>query len=289
MMINEIVIGADLGGTKIRVGRIEGQEVVKKTYRRISSNEDQETILEEIIETIEQVFSKGVAAIGIGVPSIVDLEKGIVYDVENIPSWKEVHLKEILEEKFGVPVFINNDANCFALGEHHYGKGQGYRNLVGLTIGTGIGAGIIIDNKLYSGVNCGAGEIGAFPYRDKWIEYYCSGQFFKNVYHEDGRELFKKAEKGDPKSREILREFGFHLGEALKLVLHAYDPEIIILGGSIIASYKYFRESMFQSLETFNFKRVLRRLRIELTEGPEISILGAAALYFDAKLERERF
>jgi glucokinase len=83
----------------------------------------------------------------------VDVEKGIVYSVINIPSWHEVPLKQILEDRFGLPVFVNNDANCFAMGELYYGSGRGYRHLVGLIVGTGLGAGIVVNGRLYSGAN----------------------------------------------------------------------------------------------------------------------------------------
>ena len=126
------------------------------------------------MSTIEEVFDSAVSGIGVGVPSIVDVEKGIVYDVQNIPSWKEVHLKQLLEERFQVPVFINNDANCFAIGEKHFGKGKDHENMIGLIVGTGMAGGIIIKNQLYNGYNCGSGEFGMIPYLEHNYEYYSS-------------------------------------------------------------------------------------------------------------------
>ena len=124
-------------------------------------------------------MSDHIKAIGIGVPSVVDTHTGIVYDVQNIPSWKEVAIAQKMQELYKLPVLVNNDANCFALGEYHFGKGKGTKSMVGVTIGTGIGAGIIINGKLYCGPNCGAGEFGMIGYLDKVVEYYASGQFFK--------------------------------------------------------------------------------------------------------------
>lgn len=97
----------------------------------------------------------------------------------NISSWKEIHLKEALESEFRVPVAINNDSNCFTLGVKMFGEGQPYANMVGVTIGTGIGAGVIIDHRLYGGEFMGAGEIGTLPYLDSDFEQYCSS-FFLN-------------------------------------------------------------------------------------------------------------
>ena len=102
-----------------------------------------EETIQALISIISEVFDKEVLSIGIGVPSVVDRRAGIVYNVANIPYWEEVHLKELLTQRFSVPVFVDNDANCFALGERYFGKGQTVSNFVGLTIGTDLGGGII--------------------------------------------------------------------------------------------------------------------------------------------------
>jgi glucokinase len=98
--------------------------------------------------------------------------------VVNIPSWQRVPLKELLEKEFEVPVSVNNDVNCFALGEHQFGLAQGIKHVVCVSAGTGLGAGIIINHQLFNGNNCGAGEIGLLPYLDHNIEYYASGNLF---------------------------------------------------------------------------------------------------------------
>src|SRR6202000_2139089 len=128
--------------------------------QRIHSDGTVEEVLDDITGVIDKLLEKDkdISAIGIGVPSVVDVEEGIVYDVQYIPSWKEVPLKKFLEARYKKPVFVNNDANCFAVGEYHFGKGKGVSCMVGLTIGTGLGGGIIINNKLFAGYNCGAGE-----------------------------------------------------------------------------------------------------------------------------------
>lgn len=281
-MSHKQVLGVDLGGTNISVGRVEEMKISRLFTRSISAHGSEKQILDEVIQAIKSAFDQEVAAIGLGVPSLVDVEKGIVYDVQNIPSWKKVHLKEILENIFHRPVYVNNDANCFALGEKHFGKGKRFKNLVGLTVGTGLGAGIIIDNRLYAGTNCGAGEVGSILYKEHIYEYYCSGQFFKNFYNVAGSQVFENAKKGDKKSLEIFEEFGVHFGNAIKTVLFAFDPEAIILGGSVSRSYPFFKKSMWQEIVTFPYRHVLESLVIDISEEAHISILGAAALYFDA-------
>ena len=159
-----------------------------------------------------------VAGIGVGVPSVIDLKTGTVYDVQNIPSWKEVPLKARLEERYGRPAYVNNDANCFAVGEKYFGKIKPYDSAVGLIVGTGLGAGIIANGRLYSGVNCGAGEFGMIPYLDRTLEDYASGRFFKRV-HGVGPRACRTGGTRRPGPLAIFAEFGRHLGEAVKVVL----------------------------------------------------------------------
>ena len=281
-MPNKTIIGVDLGGTKVSIGKVKDKHIVKHSSTNITTQGEQDQILDEIISTIEGVFDQSVAGIGIGVPSVIDVEKGIVYNVQNIPSWKEVPLKNILENHFERPTYVNNDANCFAVGEKHFGKGIAFKNMVGVTLGTGLGAGIIIDNRLYSGPNCGAGEFGSISYKDKIVEYYCSGQYFIHEHGIKGQQVFEKANLGDKNAITIFEEFGTHLGEAIKTIMFAVDPEAIILGGSVCQSYPFFKEAMWKQIQTFPYEKSLDRLVIERSEEPHIAILGAAALYYDS-------
>lgn len=276
-----ILIGVDLGGTNVRAGLVKRGEVADWSARPITSRGDEETVLTEIMDTIGAVFGPGVAGIGIGVPSVVDVARGIVYAVENIPSWQAVPLKAILERRFEVPVFVNNDANCFAAGELHFGAGRGYRDLVGLIVGTGMGAGIVAGGRLYCGRNCGAGEVGTIPYKEKTIEYYCSGQFFQREFGVDGRALYERACAGDEDAKQKLAAFGEDFGHAIMTVLYAYDPEIIVLGGSVSKAYPFFEAQMRKKLESYAYQHALENLVIAQSENPGIAVLGAAALCLD--------
>ncbi|MES2108462.1 MAG: ROK family protein [Bacteroidota bacterium] len=281
-MNNEKVIGIDLGATNIRGAVVSNGNLSEIISRRIHTNGTEEQVLEDVYFVVDKLIDSEVKAIGIGVPSVVDVEKGIVYDVVHIPSWKEVHLKEILEKKYNVQVFVNNDANCFALGELYFGKGQGAKNMVGLTIGTGLGAGIIINRQLYAGPNCGAGEFGCVDYLDNNYEFYCSGSFFNNVYGLDGQQVFKDAQQGDARALQLYAEMGTHLGNAIKLVMYTYDPDLIILGGSVQLAYDYFEKNMWERINTLVYPKSVARLKIERSELANSGILGAAWLYFDA-------
>jgi glucokinase len=270
-------IGVDLGGTNIRAGLIKDKSIVDIKSSLLKNKDCLDSTLDQLKSMIHSVHDSNITGIGIGVPSVVDVEKGIVYDVVNIPSWKEVHLKALLEKEFNVPVFINNDVNCFVLGEKHYGVGKNHKTFVGITIGTGIGAGILIDNKLFSGPNCGAGEIGYLPYLDHDFEYYCSSNFFDKEHNTDGYQMYLAAKQNDVKALSLWAEFGNHLGIALKSVLYAYDPEAIILGGSISAAFPFFKDQMKVSLADCHYPKSVEKLKIYVSDVENVSMLGAAA------------
>jgi glucokinase len=236
-------------------------------------------VLEEICETIGKVLQPKVRAIGICVPSLV--KNGVVYSVANIPSWKEVPLKKLLEKRFHRPVYVNNDAKCFALGELHFGQGRGRKNLVGLIIGTGLGCGVIINGQLYTGSNGSAGELGHAPYQAEEFEHYCSGRFFQREFGLDAAEVQKRAETGDFKAAEMLARFGDHFADVIMTVLYAYDPEMIVLGGGVSKAYPFFEKRMREKLINFRFQPALKRLKIVQTKKPNIAVLAAAALCLD--------
>ena len=280
--MSEKVIGVDLGATNIRGAVVEANDHLDITAQRINNKGSEEEVLNEVFMVTDALMNKNIAAIGIGVPSVVDVDEGIVYDVVYIPSWKEVHLKKLMQARYNIPVFVNNDANCFALGEYYFGKGKGHNSMIGLAIGTGVGAGIIINKKLYAGRNCGAGEFGTVNYLDKIYEYYCSGSFFENVYGLDGQFVFEKAKQGDAQALKLYDELGMHLGNCIKMIIYTYDPELVILGGSVRHAYEYFEEAMWKQIMTCVFTKSAERLTIEISSLQNSGILGAAALYYDA-------
>jgi len=275
------IIGVDLGGTNIRAGKVVQQKIVQTTKAPTSSSGTEEEVLETLFSVIDGCFDENTKSIGVGVPSVVDVEKGIVYDVVNIPSWKVVPLKSILENRYNIPIYVNNDANCFVLGEKYFGKAQSYKSIVGLCIGTGMGSGLIFNGKLYEGVNCGAGEFGNIPYLNSNFEHYCSGQFFAEEKSITAFEACQMAGEGDAGALKMFEEFGFHIGQAIKSILYAYDPEIIVLGGSLTNAYEFFKPAMYEAIQNFAYRNVLSNLKIEISELEHSAIYGAAALYLN--------
>ena len=274
------VIGVDIGGTTIQVGNVLNGCLLNEKSIKVNGRDTENKILQDLIDTIDIIYSSNVSAIGIGVPAVVDSNLGIVYDVQNLPSWKEVHLKEIISSHFKVPVFINNDANCFVVGEHVFGEAKGFDNVIGLCIGTGLGMGVIINGLLYNGVLCGAGEIGMLSFKESILENYTSSSFFANNYKKSASELAILAKKGDTEALEAFSVFGKHLGEGIKNILYMYAPEAIIMGGSISKAYPYFKASMEESIQTFAYPKQIENFELKISNESSSAILGAAALCF---------
>ncbi|OGD29178.1 MAG: sugar kinase [Candidatus Aminicenantes bacterium RBG_19FT_COMBO_65_30] len=281
-MSNAAVIGVDLGGTNVRAGLVVAGRLSDVRSVPVRSQGSETDVLEDMFSVIDPILRSDVAGIGAGVPSVIDPKAGVVYDVRNIRSWKRVPLKARLEERYRLPVYVNNDANCFAAGEKYFGKARPFDHAVGLIVGTGLGAGIIANGRLTSGANCGAGEFGMLPYLDGNFEAYASGQFFGRVHGVSGRDLAVRAGRGDVRALEIFSEFGRHLGEAVKAICYAVDPEIVVLGGSVSKSYGFFRAALWETFETYAYSIAKERLKIEVSETENIAILGAAALSYDA-------
>jgi len=271
-------IGVDIGGTNMRAGIEFGGSITRQHQILLENKDSLSSTLSQLMELIRPFTEYPVKGIGIGVPSVVNVDKGIVYNVMNIPSWEEVALRDIVQKEFNLPVSINNDVNCFILGEHRYGLAKKYKSVIGMAIGTGLGSGIIIDNNLYTGNNCGAGEIGMLPYKDSILENYVCNRFFEDTLGIDAYEAHAAAVLGDVRALKSWNDFGEHLGAVIKSVMYTYDPEAIVLGGSITKANRFFKDSMLESLKDFAYPESIRRLTLLLSENENIALLGAAAL-----------
>lgn len=275
-----MTLGIDVGGTNIVLGLVENGRILhKESFESFAEGCTLDETLSYLKSLIGKVITPDVSGIGIGVPSVVDLEEGVVYDTANIPSWKEVPLRRLLVNEYGLPVQVNNDANCYALGAWWtLPESNRPGTMVAVTLGTGVGIGIVVDGKLFCGANCGAGELCCLPYRDKTIEDYCGKKFFcsKGV---SPIEMKKAAMEGDARAIALFEEYGRELGNALRLVLLAYDPHCIVLGGGLSNNFKLFEKSLMQSLrEIFPYQKTIDKLRIEVVNDDSVPMLGAASL-----------
>jgi len=255
--MKKAVIGISFGGKTLVAGKVKNGKIEKSITRRINNKAPEDEVLAEVFAIINEVNDDEVAGIGIGVPSIVNVEKGIVYNVQNIPSWREVHIKEILENHFGLKVYVNNDANCLAIGESYFGKTAGYENSIGLILGAGVGAGIIFKGHLYSGTNCGAGDT-----------------------------FLNRANRKDKIAKAVFEYYGYDLGKLINTILFSVDPEVIVIGGPLAKAFPFFEKTMWEKVNAFPYKQTINKLKIILSEQEDIAVLGAAALYYDAQNQR---
>lgn len=282
-------VGVDIGGTKIEAIVFDGKKIVAE--EKLETEKKGNEFIGEIVSIIEKI-SKGykIWGIGLGIPGVMDREKGIIIKMPNIPHVKNVNIKKIIEKKFNVPVRIEKDANCMALAEFFFGYGKGKENIVAITIGTGLGGGIIIHKKIYlgrgsaaevghlniepEGLRCSCGSRGC-------LEEYVSGRGIIRIAKELGvegtpREIEDKARGGDKKAQEAYRKMGFYLGSGISDIIKVLDPEIITISGSMAhAADLFIEETKKQVKERVFFKHC----EIKISKLKSAPAIGAASLF----------
>jgi glucokinase len=258
-------VNSDIGGTQIRVAVYPANgELSPIAQKRIPTTGIETTPLERLAGLINELWppETEVLAIGVGAPGFIDSAKGIVYEAPNIPGWVDLHLKSFLQARFNVPIFVGNDANLAAMGEWRYGAGVGHHDLLFLTISTGIGGGVILNDQLLLGSRglaveaghvtvlpdgplCGCGQRGHLEAISSGtaIARYVADQLAAGSQstllsgpHPNAREISLAAEHGDPLARAALNRAGTYLGYALADFLHLFNPSIVIFGGGVSRS-----------------------------------------------------
>jgi glucokinase len=275
----ELAVGIDIGGTKIKAGIADSSGKVK-TRADVSTevSKGRKQVLQNIFKAIDAVMDPDAAAIGIGVPGTV--KGGKIIFCPNVTCLNGINIKKILEQRYKIKVAVENDANCFALGEAVYRAGKRSMYMIGVTLGTGVGSGIIINKEIYHGTG-NAGELGHMIINFDGIsrgeaEDYLSARWFNLVCGKKPKEVFELAEKRDKKSREILNNYGRTLGIFLTNIIIAFDPDCIVVGGNISNTWKYFSKAMFAEIKKramFNNAKIVKRKL-----GDDAAVLGAAYL-----------
>ncbi|AEE97198.1 ROK family protein [Mahella australiensis] len=257
-------IGLDIGGTKLAaiLGTSDGR-ILKKLKLPSEADKGPEQMLDKLTAMAQQLMGPEVVAIGISCGGPLDSRKGIIMSPPNLPGWDNVHIVDIMSRRFGVPAYLQNDANACALAEHRFGAGVGCDNMVFLTFGTGMGAGLILNGRLYSGITDTAGEVGHIRLAPDGpvgygkagsFEGFCSGggiaklaaqmikdsikngktvAFCPTVEQADSitaEDVGKAAAVGDPLATEILKISGKYLGYGLSIIIDILNPERIIIG-----------------------------------------------------------
>ena len=304
-------IGIDIGGTKCAVvrGNLEVGVTDKIRFDTVSC----EQTLERIYDAVEKLMPAD--AIGISCGGPLDEKRGVILSPPNLPGWDEVHIVEELERRFGIPAKLLNDANAGALAEWSFGAGRGCENMLFLTFGTGLGAGLILGGRLYSGTNGNAGEIGHIRLAPSGpvgygkagsFEGFCSGggiaayarmlggeairagkplSFAKNeeeLTRIDTKTLASLAREGDADAKRIFERSGERLGEGLAVVIDILNPEVIAIGGVYSRAEELFYESMMAALKREALPQSLEACKIipaELGESiGDVAALSAATL-----------
>lgn len=274
------VLGIDIGGTSIVGGKIEDGRIVGQSKAGTRASEGGDVSLGVLKSVVAELVDGQTRAIGVGVPSVVDRKTGIAYNVQNIAGWDEVDIRGILEREFGLPVFVDNDANCFAFGEKIFGKGREFSNFVGVTLGTGVGSGIISAGRLLPDANCGSGEFGEVRIGGVKFDDWCGSHFFPDETGMSGAELSALARRGDAKALKVFEEYGRRLSELIKLIVLVLDPEAVIFGGSIAKSFDFFGDAIRANLADFPYPKSIEKLRILASDSNDSGVLGAASLCF---------
>lgn len=307
-------VGIDFGGTGVKLALVnEKGEIKARTSFATADAPGKDGWLKAVAEAVQQLRAKApsgaIRGIGVGVPGFVDFERGYIYDLANVPGWTGVHLGPLLEQQFGVHVRVDNDVNVMALGECTFGAGRTYQHAVFVTLGTGVGGGLLINNKIYRGAYSMAGEIGHIPIimdgiqspqgRGGLEQYVGNRRIVERAVRliQQGRKsmiadlvkgsladitpeiISKAAHKGDELAVEIFDYVADCLATAFASVAYLIQPQAIIIGGGVAQSGSVLFDPLKVHLKERLSPYFVERLEIKTAAlGSDAGVTGAAAL-----------
>jgi glucokinase len=309
----QFVFAADLGGTHLRVALVdEHGGVVFRQMQSTPHAEDPSEIVRALVNAVSackrEATDRGglISAVSVVVPGTVNLDAGVIVTAPNLPSLDSFPLTAALEAELGTRVILENDANAAAIGEMWRGAGRGYRTLICVTLGTGVGGGIILDGELWRGVDGSAGEVGHIgvdPFAGVpctcgsrgCLEVYASATAIVRMTREartgypnsilDNAEdltsakVYEAGMAGDELAIEVFRRMGVYLGIGLASLINVLNPEIIVIGGGLSNGWALFESHMHQQVIERAFPIPARRVKIVRAEcGDDAGLLGAAHL-----------
>ncbi len=301
-MRNKFIIAIDLGGTNLRCALLDNNLNIKaRNSFSTKSFDNRLKLISGIVEAIKSFISSqgltksAILGVGIGLPGLVDTFKGVVHFLPNISGWKEVELKRILEKKTRLAVFIDNDVKLMSLAEHKCGAAMGFSNCLCLTLGTGVGGGLIIGGKLYRGRDNAAGEIGHMPLNEFGPlcgcgAYACLEAYIGNAkLIKDARKIFGPkitleklsdlAKRNNNKARQFWKRVGSYLGQALAGSINLLNLDAIIIGGGVACAGKVLLESVKQTILKRSMNVQAKRVKIYNSHlGNDAGIIGAGYL-----------
>jgi glucokinase len=307
---DNLILGFDIGGTKIGVvlGTQEG-EILERIEVQTPVDKPFEAAFEQMVSMASQLLStlqaRGLSypqAVSVAVGGPLDITQGIIYSPPHLPTWERAPLKERLSKHFQLPVFIEHDGNAGALAEHFFGAGRGIENLVYLTMGTGLGAGIILDGKIFHGTNDLAGEVGHIRLADQGpVEYgkagswesYCSGAGIAKLARQRDpdswpagtttRQIIESALAGDANACRLIEEVGHWLGKGIAILVDTLNPELIVIGTLGIVLGDLLLEPARRVLEAEALPMAVAVCRIVPAQlGSDLSSISALVAAIDA-------
>ena len=295
MKSDKIAIGVDIGGTNIRAGAVAFDgSIIGDTFSVPTYTTDcKEMIFGRIANSISRVIAQNdlrksdIRGIGLGCTGPLDVKRGLILQCPNLPTMDFFPLRSSVEKEFDLPVFMNNDANAMMLGEAVWGAAKGLSSVLGITLGTGFGCAIILDQKIWMGATETSGEIWISPYQNGFIEEVVSGAGISKLYERlsglkaSSKEVANLAFKGDALAKSVWEEFGKAVAFALAWSINLFDPEILIIGGSISNAMPLFYPSLHDTLVKNICPVPAQNLKIVKAQlGDVAGFIGAAALVF---------
>lgn len=312
-------IGIDIGGTSIKGAVVNDTGKVLTRFamdvnKNASGEDEVNRFCDVMIKSINDYDSSiKLEGIGIGMPGILDMDKGVVITSPNLPKWNGLHISKLISKRMGLPVYINNDANVATLGEARFGSGKEYSNLIMLTLGTGVGGGIIIDNKLYDGnrhqgaelghmvirVNgekCGCGRRGCFEayasatalIRDTKKEMdKCPDSLMHDVSKELGKinakVVFEASRRGDKAAIRVMKRYVKYLSEGILNYCNIFRPEVVLLSGGVANEGDYLLDQVRHYLKNHKYgMKGSPKVDLKVASlGYDSGKIGAACLVFE--------
>jgi len=313
---DDLVLGVDLGGTKILTAVTNSQgKMLSQDHSITPAKKGHEAVIRSILESAHRALKQAdvaiseLIAVGIGAPGLSNPETGILFTSASLPGWRDVPLRDIIQERLGKKTFLTNDANAAALGEFYFGAARGIRNFIYITLSTGIGGGIVIDGKIYSGAIGAAGEVGHMTIDDEgpicncgnrgcW-EALASGTALArearqrigegvttsileyaegDVEKVTAQVIHNAAEQGDSLAKELIARTGYYVGVGLANLINIFNPELIVIGGGLSNIGDMLLEPAFKVAEERAYKEAFQAVRFASAGlGRNSGVLGAAA------------
>ncbi|NLE43634.1 MAG: ROK family protein [Chloroflexi bacterium] len=317
MVDEHLVVGIDLGGTKISTALVTGTaQIVARDYRETRASDGQDAIIDRMMEASRLVMAQAgvapdrIAAVGVGSPGPLDIEAGIVRGAPNLPGWHYVPLKQRIEESLGIATFLENDANAAAVGEHRFGAGQGVDHMIYVTVSTGIGGGLILNGSVYYGVSGTAGEIGHTTILANGprcgcgnrgcVEALASGTAIAReardavargvspVLHQmcegdpdriTARMVAEAAAQHDPEASRIMDTAMEYLGIGMANLVNLFNPQLIVIGGGVANVGDVLFDPVRRGILRHALPAASQDIQVVGAKlGDDVGVLGAAAV-----------